>query len=50
MTQVEISSFIGGLLAIIGGIMVIAWPRIVAYIIGIYFILVGIIAVTASLR
>ena len=50
MTNVEISGLIGGILAIISGLIVIAWPRIIAYIIGIYFILVGIIAVIASLR
>jgi len=49
MTHVEISGLIGGILAIVGGITVIVWPRILAYIIGIYLILVGIIAVTAAL-
>ena len=50
MTHLEISGLIGGILAIMGGITVIVWPRIIAYIIGTYLIIVGILAVMATLR
>jgi len=50
MTHLETSGLIGGILAIMGGITVIVWPRIIAYIIGTYLIIVGILAVVAALR
>lgn len=49
MTHVEVSGLVGGLLSILAGIAVIVWPRIIAYVIGIYLIAVGIIAVVAAL-
>ena len=49
MTSVEIGGLIGGILAIVFGIIVIVFPRILAFVIGTYLILVGIIAVTAAL-
>lgn len=49
MTSVEVGGLIGGILAIIFGIIVIVFPRILAYIIGTYLILGGIIAVIAAL-
>ena len=45
----QISGFIGGILAIIAGIIVIIKPQIIAWVIGIYLILFGIIAVMAAL-
>ena len=50
MHFVAITGLIGGILAIAAGIIVIIWPRILAYIIGIYFIIVGILAIIAALR
>jgi uncharacterized membrane protein HdeD (DUF308 family) len=50
MTQVEISGMVAGIISIVVGVLVIAWPRIIAYIIGVYLIIVGIIAVVAALR
>ena len=50
MPFVAISGLIGGILAILAGIIIMVWPRIIAYIIGFYFIIVGILAVIASLR
>jgi uncharacterized membrane protein HdeD (DUF308 family) len=50
MTHVEISGLIAGIISIFVGILVIAWPRIIAYVIGVYLIIVGIIAVVAALR
>ena len=41
----------GGLVAaiitIVAGIVVLVWPRIIAYIIGIYLIIVGVLALIA---
>ncbi len=50
MPFVTISGLIGGILAVLAGIIVIVWPRIIAYIIGIYLIVVGVLAVIAALR
>ena len=39
---------VGGIISIIVGIVVVIWPRIIAYIIGIYLIVIGIMAIIAS--
>lgn len=48
MSHWEVSGLVGGLISIFFGIAVIAWPRVVAYLVGGYFILVGVLAVVAS--
>ena len=45
----QISGLIGGILAIVAGIIVIIWPRIIAWVLGIYLIIFGIFAVLAAL-
>jgi uncharacterized membrane protein HdeD (DUF308 family) len=50
MAFVAISGLIGGILAIFAGIIIIVWPRIIAYIIGFYFIIVGILAIISALK
>jgi len=50
MNHVEISGLVAGILSIVVGIVVIVWPRIIAYIVGGYLVIVGIIAVVAALR
>jgi len=50
MNQLEISGLVAGIISIVVGIVVIIWPRIIAYIIGGYLVVVGIIAVVAALR
>ena len=45
----QISGTIGGVLAIIAGLLVIIWPRIVAWVVGIYLIIFGVFAVLAVL-
>jgi len=50
MTFLSVSGLIGGILAILAGIVVMIWPRILAYIIGIYLIIVGVLAIIAALR
>jgi uncharacterized membrane protein HdeD (DUF308 family) len=47
---IGVAGLIGGTLAIIAGIKVIVWPRIIAYIIGIYLIIIGILAVISAVR
>ena len=49
MNQLEISGLVAGIISIVVGIVVIIWPRIIAYIIGGYLVIVGIIAVVAAL-
>jgi uncharacterized membrane protein HdeD (DUF308 family) len=50
MHFVAITGLIGGILAIAAGVVVIVWPKILAYIIGIYFIILGILAIIAALH
>ena len=45
----QISGIIGGILAIIAGILVLIWPKILAWVVGIYFIIFGVFAVLAAL-
>ena len=47
---VEVSGFIGGIITIVAGIVVLIWPKILAYIVGIYLIVIGVLAVTAALN
>ena len=49
MGLLPISGLIGGALAIIAGIIVIIWPRIIAWVLGIFLIIVGFFAVLAAL-
>jgi uncharacterized membrane protein HdeD (DUF308 family) len=49
MTNAEIGMLVGGILSIVVGIAVIVWPRLLAYMVGAYLVIVGIIAVVASL-
>jgi uncharacterized membrane protein HdeD (DUF308 family) len=48
MTNAEIGGLVAGILSILVGIAVIAWPRILAYMVGIYLMVIGIIAIVAS--
>ena len=50
MNQVEISGMLAGIISIVVGVIVIVWPRIIAYVIGAWLIIVGIIAVVAAAR
>ena len=44
-----ISGLIGGILAVVAGIMVLIWPKIIAWVVGIYLIIFGAFAVLAAL-
>ena len=47
---IQVSGFIGGIITIVAGIVVLIWPKILAYIVGIYLIIIGVLAVTAALN
>ncbi|MEE9398683.1 MAG: DUF3096 domain-containing protein [Dehalococcoidales bacterium] len=47
MGFIQISGLVGGILAILAGIIVIIKPQIIAWIVGIYLIIFGIFAVLA---
>jgi len=44
-----VGSLIGGIITLILGIVILVWPRLISTIIGIWLIIVGIIAVIGSL-
>ena len=50
MAHLEVSGLVGGILSIIVGIVVIVWPLIIAFIIGLYLVIVGVIAVPEASR
>ena len=44
-----IGGLIGGIVTLILGIIILVWPRLVTTIIGIWLIIVGIVAIVSSL-
>ncbi len=50
MTFLGVSGLIGGIIALGAGIIIMVWPRIIAYVIGIWLIIVGIIAIINAVR
>jgi uncharacterized membrane protein HdeD (DUF308 family) len=44
-----VGSFIGGIITLVLGIIILVWPRLISTIIGIWLIIVGIIAIVSSL-
>jgi len=49
MGILAIGGLIGGILAILAGIIIIVKPKIIAWILGIYLIIAGVLAVIAAL-
>jgi uncharacterized membrane protein HdeD (DUF308 family) len=45
-----LTGLIAGILAIVAGIVILVWPKIIAYIIGIYLIVVGLVTVITVFR
>jgi uncharacterized membrane protein HdeD (DUF308 family) len=45
-----LAGFLAGIITIGVGIIILVWPRIIAYIIGIYLIIVGLITIIGVLR
>jgi uncharacterized membrane protein HdeD (DUF308 family) len=46
----SVGGLVAGIISIIAGIVVLIWPKVLAYIIGIYLIIVGLVAVITVLR
>jgi len=46
---ISVSGLVVGILAVIAGIVILIWPHIISYIIGIWLIIAGILAVIAAL-
>lgn len=46
----QLGGLISGIITIAAGIIILVWPKVLAYIIGIYLIIVGLIVVVAVLR
>ena len=49
MFDISIGGLIGGIISIVVGIVIILWPRVIAYVIGGCLIVVGVLAVLATL-
>jgi len=45
MFDLAIGGVIGGIISILVGIVIIVWPRIIAYVIGGWLIVVGVLAI-----
>ena len=50
MPFLSVSGLIAGILAVVVGIIIIIWPRVIAYFIGGYLVVVGIIAIINALK
>ena len=46
----SVGGLIAGIISIVAGVVVLIWPKILAYIIGIYLIIIGAVAVITVLR
>ena len=49
MGLLSIGGLIAGIIAVVFGIVILVWPKILAYLIAIYLIIVGVIAIVGSL-
>lgn len=45
MQLIQISGLLAGIIAVVAGIIILIWPHIIAYIIGIWLIIVGALAI-----
>ena len=43
------TGLLGGIITVIVGIILLVWPRLVAAIVGIYLIIIGVIAIVGTL-
>jgi uncharacterized membrane protein HdeD (DUF308 family) len=46
----SVGGLVAGIISIVAGIVVLIWPKILAYIVGIYLIIIGAVAVITVLR
>jgi hypothetical protein len=49
MFDIEVGGLIGGIISIVVGIVIIVWPRIIAFVIGGWLVVVGVLAVVYTL-
>jgi len=49
MFDLEIGGIIGGIISILFGIVIIVWPRLIAYLVGGWLIIIGVLAILAAL-
>ena len=49
MFDLAVGGIIGGIISIIFGIVIIVWPRLIAYLVGGWLIIIGILAILAAL-
>ena len=49
MPDLAVGGIIGGIISILVGIVIIVWPRIIAYVIGAWLIIVGVLAILYAL-
>jgi uncharacterized membrane protein HdeD (DUF308 family) len=49
MGLLSVGGLIMGIIAIVFGIVILVWPKILAYLIAIYLIIVGVIAIVGSI-
>ncbi len=49
MFDIAVGGLIGGIISIVVGIIILFWPRVIAYVIGGWLIAVGVLAVLATL-
>jgi uncharacterized membrane protein HdeD (DUF308 family) len=50
MPDLAVGGIIGGIISILVGIVIIVWPRIIAYVIGGWLIVVGVLAILYALQ
>lgn len=49
MFDLEVGGIIGGIISILVGIIIIVWPKLIAYLIGGWLIIIGVLAILAAL-
>ncbi len=50
MDTIAVSGLAAGIISVVVGVLVLVWPRIIAYVIGVYLIIIGVIAIVAAVR
>jgi uncharacterized membrane protein HdeD (DUF308 family) len=50
MPFIQVSGLIAGIIAVVAGLIILVWPRILAYILGIWLIIVGALAIINALQ
>ena len=49
MFDLAVGGIIGGIISILVGIVIIVWPKIIAYVIGAWMIIIGVLAILYAL-